>query len=367
MTELRSWENVMRVVVCGRGAADHRSALWVHVMGSLRHLGHEVIGLDPTTPGRSGLVRGTAADALEAMLERFEPELFVHVPTPGDLDPRDVRRLTAATQTVSVALHASTTLGESVTCAGDAEEHLIDYDLVCVPDPVEAARLHEIAGYRVTCIEGAVHSPVLDEAVESDRRGVVVVGEPDDRGADVVRSIVESGVDVALFGSGWSLHADLEPLSFPRIGHPELATVLAGAELVVELPVPTSTLAQAKMSAWEAPVGQVVLEAAAVATPAITLERAGIAAAMTPGVDIATYATDGDISTLVSLLLSDEQGLREMGQRAADSVRAQHLWTQRWQTLLAPFECPDDDGELVIAKAETVVSLDERDRETASA
>ncbi len=341
----------MRVVVCGRGAADHRSALWTHVMGSLRHIGHEVVGFDPTSPGRGGTARGNTVDALRTVLARFEPELFVHVPTPGDLAASDVRRLTAESQSVSVALHMSTVLGDAVTRVGDVEEHLLDYDLVAVPDPSLAETLAEVGGYRLACLEGAVHTPALDDAVESDRHGVVIVGEPDDRGADIVRALVATGREVALYGSGWSLLPDLEPMSFPRLGHPELATALAGAELVVELPPTSASLSHARCSAWEVPVGQVVLEAAAVATPAITLERPAVASSMQPGIDIATYAADEDVPTLVSMLLSDPEGLREMGEAAADTVRRRHLWVQRWNTLLSPFECPDDDGEAVVRQA----------------
>lgn len=349
----------MRVVVCGRGAADHRSALWTHVMGSLRHIGHEVVGFDPTSPGRSGTARGATVDALRAVLRRFEPELFVHVPTPGDLSGADVRALTAESQSISVALHTSTVLGDAVTRVGDAEEHLLDYDLVAVPDPSVADALAEVGGYRLACLEGAVHTPALDDAVATDRQGVVIVGEPDDRGADIVRALVATGREVSLYGSGWSLLPDLEPMSFPRLGHPELATALAGAELVIELPPTAANLSHARCSAWEVPVGQVVLEAAAVATPSITLERPGVAAAMQPGMDIATYATDEDVPTLVSMLLSDPEGLRQMGEAAADTVRRRHLWVQRWNTLLSPFECPDDDGELVIRQAPAVAARNE--------
>ncbi|NOX31437.1 MAG: glycosyltransferase family 1 protein, partial [Actinobacteria bacterium] len=201
-----------------------------------------------------------------------------------------------------------------------------------------------------SCIEPAVNSVVLDEAVVSTRAGVVVVGEPDDRSAAMVRSLVDRGVDVRMFGAGWSLIPDLEPHSFPRVGYPEMATVLAGAELVLELPIGTPVQSFARLSSWEAPLGQCVLDAAAVATPSLTLERAGVSALMTPGIDIATYATDEDLETLVPLLLADAEGLRAMGENASDTVRSRHLWTQRWEHLLAPFDCPDDDGEAVVVK-----------------
>ena len=348
----------MRVVVCGRGAADPRSSLWTHVMGSLRHLGHEVVGLDPTSPGRSGIVRGSAVDALESVLTRFQPEVLVHVPTPGDIAAADIRRLTAASETVSVALHTSTSFGDAVTCVADAEEHLLDYDLVSVPDPSAYSRLALLGDYRVSCVEAATHTVALDDAVATERRGVVVVGEPDDRGAAIVRAIVEAGVEVSLFGAGWSLHPDLEPFSFPRLSHPDQATVLSGAELLVELPTPLVALSQARISAWEAPVSQCVLDAAAVATPSLTLDRPAVhsvfgASAVDGANSVAVYESDSDVGTLVTLLLSDIEGLRAMGERASDVVRSHHSWTQRWEALFGPFECPDDDGEYVMLRSVT--------------
>jgi hypothetical protein len=351
----------MRVVVCGRGAADPRSSLWTHVMGSLRHLGHEVVGLDPTSPGRSGIVRGSAVDALESVLTRFEPEMLVHVPTPGDIDASDIRRLTAASETVSMALHTSTSFGDAVTCVADAEEHLLDYDLVSVPDPSAYARLAPVGDYRVSCLEAATHTVALDAAVTTERRGVVIVGEPDERGAAIVRAIVGAGVEVSLFGAGWSLHPDLEPLSFPRLSHPDQATVLAGAELLVELPTPLVTLSQARISAWEAPVSQCVLDAAAVATPSLTMDRPAVhgvfrATSAEGSAGVAVYECDADVATLVTLLMSDTESLRSMGEAASDVVRADHSWTQRWETLFGPFECPDDDGEYVMLRSVTTAA-----------
>lgn len=338
----------MRVLVCGRGAADPRSAVSAHVAGSLRQLGHEVVTFDPMSAGQSGLIRSDAIGGLKHLLSTYGPHVLVHVPTPGDLSALEVRMATAETSTVAVALHMSTVFSDAVTRHRDVEEALHHYDLTAVCDPSLYERLSPLGGYRLSLLSPAAEVTVLDRAVEPDSRsGVVIVGEPDDRGADIARMVLEAGVDVRLYGSGWSLHPDLVEHSFARVAYSDLGTVLAGAELHLELPVHVGNQATAQISAWEAPVSQCTLDAAAVATPTLTLDRGGVSSVFTPGTDIATFVADSDVLQLIPMLLADQQSLREMGEAAADRVRSEALWSQRWSALFAPFASEDDDGEFI--------------------
>ncbi len=342
----------MRVLVCGRGAANPRSAISAHIAGSLRSVGHEVITFDPSSPGQSGLVRADVVGALRHVLSTYGPHVMVHVPTPGDLTPREVREATAQTSTVAVAMHLSTSIGDATTRQRDVEEALREYDLTTVCDASLFESLLPYGSYRLGLLAPAVHPAVLDHGVEPEKRsGVVIVGEPDDRGAAIARAVLEAGVPLRLFGSGWSLQPDLVEHSFGRVAYCEMGTVLAGAELHLELPVPVSAQAVAGISAWEAPVCQSTLDAAAVATPTLTLERAGVASMFTPGLDIATFVSDSDVAQLVPMLLADAEGLRTMAESAADTVRSSALWSQRWSTLFSPFETSDDDGDSVVASA----------------
>ncbi|MCP3934361.1 MAG: glycosyltransferase family 1 protein [Actinomycetia bacterium] len=320
-----------------------------------------MITFDPSSPGQSGLVRADVVGALRHVLSTYGPHVMVHVPTPGDLTPREVREATTETTTVAVAVHLSTSIGDAITRQRDVEETLREYDLTTVCDPSLFEALLPYGSYRLGLLPPAVHPAVLDQGVEPERRnGVVIVGEPDDRGAAIARAVLEADVSLRLFGSGWSLHPDLVEYSFGRVAYCEMGTVLAGAELHLELPVPVSTQAVAGISAWEAPVSQSTLDAAAVATPTLALERAGVSSMFTPGLDIATFVSDSDVAQLVPMLLSDAVGLRAMAQAAADTVRSTALWTQRWSALFSPFETADDDGDLVVASAmveRTAVSI----------
>lgn len=345
----------MRVLVCGRGAADPRSAVSAHVVGSLRELGHEVITFDPMAVGQSGLIRSDAEGALRHLLHTYGPHILVHVPTPGDLSARQVRLATAETGTVAVAVHMSTVFADAVTRHRDVEEALADYDLTTVCDPSVYQRLSPYGSYRLSMLAPAVEPSMLDRAIEPEQRdGVVIIGEPDDRGADIARMVLEAGVSLRLYGSGWSLHPDLVEHSFGRVAYSELGNVLAGAALHIELPAHVSSQAVAQISAWEAPVSQCTLDAAAVATPTLTLERGGITSVFSPGSDIATFVSDADVVQLVPMLLADHQGLREMGEAAADTVRSTALWSQRWDALFAPFASADDDGEYIVVESALV-------------
>lgn len=343
----------MRVVVCGRGAADARSSVWAHVTSSLRAHGYEVVAFDPTAPGGSGLVRGDAVASLRRLLADQKPHLLVHVPTPGDLSSADVRMLTSESETVAVALHMGSTFRDAPTRVADATDHLRDYDLVAVPDRWTAADLTAIGDYRLYCVEPAVHAPSLEDAVPGTRSGAVIVGEPDDRAADIARALLDIEVDLRLYGDGWASHPDLEPHSYDRVPYSEMGTVLAGAALLIETPLPVETQSLLLLSPWEAALSQCVFDAASVATPSLTLERAGVAAHMSSGENVLTYRRDADITTLVPMLLADAEALDIVGEAAADCVRAGHRWVDRWSELLAPFIQPDDDGEAVVVRSVT--------------
>lgn len=340
----------MRVVVCGRGAADARSSVWAHVTSSLRSHGYEVLAFDPRSPERSGLVRGDLVSSLRKLLVEQKPHLLVHIPTPGDLSPSDIREATAASETLAVALHAGTTFPEAPTRLTEAADHLRDYDLVAVPDRWTAAELAAEGSYRLFCLEPGAHAPSLDDAVPAERRGVVVVSEPDDRGAAIARSMVDAGIDLRLVGRGWADHPDLAPISFDPPSYSELGTILASAALLVELPLPIEQQSLVRLSAWEAAVGQSVFDAACVATPSLTLERPGVTAHFQSGENILTYRRDDDVASLASIVLSDASQLDTIGEAAADVVRSGHRWADRWSELLSPFAQPDDDGEAVVVQ-----------------
>lgn len=341
----------MRVVVCGRGAADARRSVWAHITSSLRSHGYEVIAFDPTMPGGSGLVRGGAVASLRKLLAEHEPHLLVHVPSPGDLDPVDVRRLSADSETVTVALHMGSTFRDAPTRVSDAVDHLRDYDLVTVPDRWTAADLAAVGDYRLFCIEPAVHAPTLEDAVPTTRHGAVIVADAEDRAATIARALVDTGVDLRLYGNGWTTHPDLEPHSFGPVSYSEMGTVLASAALMIEMPLPARLGSELRLSPWEAGLSQVVYDAAAVATPTLTLERAGVEAHLCPGENVMTYRREADVTTLVPMLLADPAALEALGEAAADCVRADHRWATRWDDLLAPFLQPDDDGEAVIVRS----------------
>ena len=340
----------MRVVVCGRGAADARSSVWAHVTSSMRALGYEVLTFDPRSPERSGMVRGDAVGSLRKLLMEQRPHLLVHVPTPGDISAADIREMTSASETVAIALHGGTTFAEAPTRVCDAGDHLRDYDLVAVPDRWTAAELAAIGDYRLFCLEPGAHAPSLDDAVPGERHGVVIVSEPDDRAADIARSLVDAGVDIRLVGNGWSDHPDLEDHAMQTLPYSELGTVLASAALLIEMPLHVQSQSVVRTSAWEAGISQSVLDAACVGTPSLVLERAGADAHLQAGSNVFTYRSDSDVANLVPMLLANAAQLESVGEAAADTVRAAHRWTDRWDDLLRPFVQPDDDGEAVVVQ-----------------
>jgi len=323
----------------------------------LRSYGYEVVAYDPRSPQSSGLVRGNSMSSLRSLLIEHRPHLLVHIPTPGDLSPAEIREATAASETIALALHTGTTFSEAPTRVSEAADHLRDYDLVAVPDKWTAAELAAEGSYRLFCLEPGAHAPSLDDAVPADRRGVVVVAEPDDRGASIARSMVEAGIDLRLVGHGWVDHPDLAPISLDPPSYSELGSILASAALLVELPLAVEQQSLVRLSAWESGVGQSVFDAACVATPSLTLERPGVDAHFGPGESILTYCREDDVARLVSIVLSDANLLSTVGEAAADLVRAQHRWSDRWSDLFGPFVQPDDDGEVVVIQPVGAVSI----------
>ncbi len=184
----------MRMLVVGRTQSDPASSLRMQLVDSLRFLGHQVVTADAVA-GESS--RSEAR--LRSMLQRFDPEVLVHVPSPGTLDAATMRRLTAETGTVSVCLHRGPSCPSASTDLSTLSDDLRDYDLVAVPDSFTYAGHQAEGTFRLSLLPPAVHVPGLAGAVPSDRRGVVVVGDADPSNVDVV-----AGLDVLELGVPFS-------------------------------------------------------------------------------------------------------------------------------------------------------------------
>ena len=313
----------MRMLVVGCGSRDRGALFHDQLVESLRFLGHEVVTLASD--------QAVDTQRLATTLNRYEPDVLVHVPTAGGPSAAMIREATKASGTVSLCLHRGRACEVAPTRLDDLLVDLHQYDLVAVPD----GHTYEAFGGDVlphlSVVPGAVHLPGLAKVVPSDRRGVVFVGAADPANVDVIAAL-ENLDEVVVVGPGW----DEVPLGIHRVEPTsliELGTVLAGAQLMVELPVSLEHQSAQRCSHHETSLCDEVLIAAAVGTPSIVIARPGVDELLVSGDEVVTCETAEDLVSLVPMLLASADALALVGDAAWDRVTREHSWASRWTTV----------------------------------
>ena len=338
----------MRMLVIGHGSQEPAGAVVQQMVESLRFLGHEVVVVDAVGD------RGADAQRVRNGLERFAPDVLIQIPTTGSLDATLVRELTARTDTVAVAIHRGPTCTGAPTDLDRVGEDLRDYDLVTVPDASTLADFAAEGTFRLSLLQPAVHVPAFDAVVASERRGLVVAGPADPANIDLVAAL--DGLDhVTTLGSGWDgLPLDIDTAM--GLDPSSRGTLLAGASLVVELPCSLGHQTSTGRHPRELGLSDLVLEAAAVGTPAVVLDRPGVSELLEPGSEVLSCETATDLAALVPMLLASPDELALVGDAAWHRVTSEHTWANRWESLFGPWVDPheSDEGEDVrlIAPAE---------------
>ena len=329
----------MRMLVVDHGPGDPEVVLHTQLVDSLRFLGHEVVTADMTGD------RDADVDRLSVALARFTPDVLVNVPMVGSLDGHTIRELTAVTETVAVCVHRGPSCLAAPTDLARIGEDLLDYDLVAVPDTETLARYLAEGTFRLSLFPPAVHVPALSGVVVTERRGVVVVGDADPRNIDLV-SALDVLDDVVVVGRGWdSLPLNVHSSSTTDVV--QRGTLFAGARLLVELPAPLAHQSAVGCHHSELGLSDAVLQAAAVGTPSVVLDRPGVAELLEPGVEVLTCETIDDLISLVPMLLASPDDLALIGDAAWHCVTSQHTWSIRWDALFAQWVDPReaDSGE----------------------
>ncbi len=323
----------MRIVVAGRGAEAPVGQVRTTLLRSLVALGHVVTGFDPIRHGTGSTER---TDALTALLSGVDADWCVVVPTPGDLDLSVLRRATAELGVVTLAMHSSTTLSGAPTCLDDIAEHARIFDLVAVPHASAAAQWYPYVRHGLVQLPPAVAPEVLDERFDGAvvPTSVVCVGDADDDAAGVVRSLRDVGLDVGVLGTGWDGVADLRSCDLGRPGVRERSAILAAADLVVELPATLRELSVAAVPRHETLLSQSALDASALGTPVVALDRPGLAEHLEPEHELLVAADVGDLPDLLRMVLSTPELLRAVGLAAQERMRVEHQWQHRWTSLL---------------------------------
>ncbi len=320
----------MRILVTGHGVDATDSPLRFQAADPLRFLGHEVVAVAPTE------------SAVRWGLDRHTPEMLIVIPSAGVLDRSTVRTLTAESGTVALCLHTGPSLIGAPTDLSGIGEDLREYDLVAVPDQHTFDEYAALGTFRLCLMEPAVHPPPVLEAVPSDRRGFMIVGDADPENIDVVTELDHLN-DIVVMGRGWTdlpLNVSVvEPLPLPDRG-----TFYAGASFVVELPPPLAHQSAVARSAFELGLSPVVYEAAIVGTPAVVQDRPAVAQALCPGREVITYESLNDLPQLLPMLLADDPEMATIGEAAWSRVTAEHTWSRRWRSLLEPWVTEPEIG-----------------------
>lgn len=322
----------MRMVVCGRGAESPVGEIRMALLRSLVAEGHVVSGFDPLRHGATRIERTTQ---LAALLSGVAAELCVVVPTPGDVDLDELRRATAELGVLTLALHTVTTFPGAPTDLGELEAHARAFDLVAVPHAPGAAAARPWVRHGLVELAPAVCPLALDEApVEAvDLATIVCVGDADADNAHLVRSVASTGVDVIALGTGWDDVADLRHLCPGRPSMPERNALLAGATVVVELPATVTDRSLAGCSVEDTMLSQPALDAVALGTPVVAIDRPGLREHLEPDLELLVARRADDLPDLLRLVLSTPDLLRAVGLAGQQRLRVEHQWRHRWTTL----------------------------------
>ena len=299
----------MRIAVAGRGAEAPTGQVRTTLVRSLVALGHVVTGFDP---GRHGEDAAERTAALTSLLVGVDADWCVVVPTPGDLDLAALRTSTAELGIVTLALHSSTSFSGAPTCLDEIAEHARAFDLIAVPHTSAAAQWFPYVRHGLVQLPPAVAPEVLDERFDGAvvPTSVVCVGDADHDAADVVRSLRDVGLDVGVLGRGWDGVADLRSCDLGRPGVRERSAILAAADVVVELPATLAELSIAAIPANETLLSQSALDAAALGTPVVTLDRPGVVEHLEPEHELLVAKDAADLPDLLRMVLSTPELLR---------------------------------------------------------
>ena len=322
------------MLVVGHGVERPAVSLRTQLVDSLRFLGHEVVVADA-----HGDLEGDRR-RLQSALVRFEPDLLINVPCETSLPAPAIRELTTATETVALCLHRGPSCTGAPTDLSELAADLYHYDLVAVPDAATFAEYRDEATFRMSLLPPAVHTPGLAAVVGSDKNGVVVVGDADPLNVDLVASLDHLDA-ITVVGEGWTdLPLDIDVAA--GIDLVERGTVFAGARLLVELPASLSHQSRVGRHHSELGLSEAVLEAAAVGTPSVVLDRAGVAELMEPGTEVLTCESAEDLVSLVPMLLASGDELALVADAAWNCVTSRHTWVERWIELLGPWVDPHE-------------------------
>lgn len=348
----------MRIVVSSRGAEDMLGLARLTLVASLRAEGHQVMGVDPRSHGDTASAR---TDAVVTALRGFGADLVVVVPSPGDLDLGRLRSATIELDVLTMAVHLGPTGGEAVTRLADVPDHVTDFDLVAVPHDHAYENFSAWGRHGLIELRPAVAPAVLDDAPAAaiTTHAVVCVGDADPHNANVVRSLVEVGLDVGVVGRGWEHHADLRLRATVRCSVQERSARLAAASIAVELPPTLAQLSEADAAFEECLLTQGALDAAALGTPVVAIRRPGIDRHLTENDEVLVAERAADLPDLVRLVMSDPDELAAVGLAAQTRLRVDHRWDARWSELREWFGIDAPDAPPATAGVSVVVAVDE--------
>ncbi len=325
----------MRTLVIGRGAEQDGSGVWTGVVTPLTACGHDVLALDVSGPGapEAHLAEATAA------ADRFQPELVVVVPTPGDLPDDGVSA--AFPDALVVAVHARTAWSLAPTRLADLDRHVAAYDVVTVPDEWTLRALGR-GRCSVMRLDIGVDPDTLDRAADRHDRlaPVVVLGDADPDNVHAARRLVDAGLDIGLVGRGWAAHPDLTVLDVGIVGPFDRLAAIASAELVVELPPTVAVRSLAGLALDECPLGSDALSAAALGIPVVAVARPGVGAVLEPGAEVLVAPDADGLVDLVSLVMTTSDELADLSVTGQVRVRRDHASVDAWRSFLVDLGAP---------------------------
>lgn len=327
----------MKTVICGRGAETGGKSVQVHVLQTLRELGHDVQGFDPLLHGENSEQRLVV---LGGLLNHWTPDLVVHVASEDDLNWESFQGLASEHEAMTIAISSGLNFVGAPVANNRLGELVATHDVVVSHDPSQKSTYQGAGSYALFDQMAACNIHALDAAagaMKSPSSQILVLGDADAANAHIVRDLVNADLEVQIVGSGWGDHADLRLLVSNSTSLELRVSRILATELVVELPPTVTQQSAAQMSCQETGLNLLALEAVALGKPVLTTERAGVEAHLISGLDIFTWQQSSDVASLACMLLSDRDQLNEIALAGQVQLRTNHQAVAHWVSLFDEF------------------------------
>lgn len=299
----------------GEGAYGYHN-----IRAPLLAMGHEIVDVDFRSELKR-LGRDDLGRHVRALIDREEPDIFLHMVCEDELTPEIARDISQHTSTISVAFFSD-------------DDWRLDHSLGVIPyynfgltTAKQAVSLYQRAGFsNVILTQYAANTDLyypLDGVPQ--RYDVTFVGQAYRGRPEMIAWLRERGVDVRVWGQGWERVPALRGCAGGFLPHAELLNVFAASKIVLGL----SWTSDGKALQIKGRI----FEYAAAGAFQLSTQDDRLADYFDVGREIVLYRNQEDLLEKIRHYLAHEEERAAIARAAHARVLKEHTWTQRFEQI----------------------------------